>query len=457
MIRKIFYKFQKERDLTQGSIAKNIWILAVPMLISNGLQSAFNIVDMFWVGRLGPTALAAVAMSGSILMIVMFLMMGVSVGTTAMVARFIGQKRKDEADHIAMQSLLMGFVLSLVLAVFGYFVSPWFLRLLGAAPEVVHLGSGYMQILFLGVMVMFYMFLVSAILQGAGDALTPMLILVIATFINIVLDPLFIFGIGFFPRLGVNGAALATVLAEAVGSLIALEVLLRGRSRLQVRINDLKIDWHGMWRILRIGMPAALQMSLRGLVGIVLMAVVSSFGTAAIAAYGVGLRLNMLALMPGFALGMAAGTLVGQNLGAKQLERSNTSAWTAVFYYAIFMVILSILFISFAPQIILIFNNSPEVIRIGSLYLRITAWGYVFVALGIVLNRALSGAGDTISPTIITFVSLWLFQIPLAIFLAKIPYLGVKGIWYAILIAYLVQGLLTAFWFQVGKWKHKPI
>jgi putative MATE family efflux protein len=457
MIKKIFMRFQKERDLTTISISKGIWVLAIPMIVSNLLQAAFNLVDMIWVGRLGPVALAAVAMGGQILMIVMFVMIGLGMGTTAMVARAIGEKKRAKADNTAMQSLILGFIGSIFFAIVGYFLSPWLLEILGARPDVVQMGTGYLQITFLGVIVLFYMFLISAILQGAGDAATPMLILAVSTVINIILDPLMIFGIGFFPRLGVNGAAWATVIARGIGAAIALEVLLRGRSRIHVRVKYLKIDWDAIWRILKIGIPASAQMSLRGLVGIVLIAVVAGFGTYAIAAYGVGVRLFMISLMPGFAMGMAAGTLVGQNLGAKQPERAVLSAWTTVGYYSIFMLFMTLILVIFAPYLILLFNNNTEVVKIGTNFLRITALGNIFIAFALILNRSLTGAGDTVSPMVFTFISLWLVQIPLSIFLSRIPFFGINGIWLAILTAYFVQGALVTFWFQLGRWKTKRV
>jgi len=455
MIKNLFHKFQKERDLTVGSISKNIWILAIPMLVSNLLQAAFNLVDMIWVGKLGPEALAAVSMSGSILMVLMFLMIGLGVGTTALIARAIGEKDNAKADNIAMQSLIMGAIGSFVFGVIGYFLAPWLLQVLGAQPAVLVLGIGYMRILFVGVLVTFYLFLVSAILQGAGDAATPMLILVLSTLVNIVLDPLLIFGLGPFPKMGVNGAALGTVIAECLGSAVALDVLLRGRSRVHVKLQYLKLDLVKMWNILKIGVPASFQMTLRGLVGIVLIAIVAGFGTTAVAAFGVGMRLHMLAMMPGFALGMAAATLVGQNLGAKQPARAVASAWWAVFYYGSFMLVMALSYIFFAPHIIMFFNDNVEVIRVGSHFLKVSAFGYLFIALGVVLSRSLVGAGDTVAPLVITFFALWVFQIPLAIWLAKT--FGLGGIWYAFLVAYIVQGTLSVIWFQLGRWKRKKI
>ena len=457
MIKRLFQRFQKERDLTRISISKGIFILAIPMIISNVLQTAFNVVDMIWVGKLGASALAAVAMSGQILLVVMFVMIGIGVGTTAKVARAVGEKDRPKADNVAMQSLILGFAGSVIFAAAGYYIAPWLLRVLGAAPEVVELGAGYLRITFLGVIVMFYGFLISAILQGAGDAATPMVILVVATLINIVLDPVMIFGIGFIPALGVNGAAWATVISRTIGSVIALDVLLRGRSRIHVKMKYFRIDWNTISSILMIGFPASIQMTLRGLVGIVLIAVVAGFGTFAVAAYGVGLELFMIAMMPGFALGMASATLVGQNLGAQQQERAVRSAWTTVGYYEIFMFSMCLVFLAFAPYLVMLFNTEPEVVRIGTEFLRIIALGTIFLAPALILGRSMSGAGDTVSPLVITFITLWVIQIPLAIFLSRIPSLGLTGVWVAFLVAYISQAAMAVIWFQVGRWKMKKV
>ncbi|MCU0641762.1 MAG: MATE family efflux transporter [Candidatus Margulisbacteria bacterium] len=452
MIGRFYRRFTRERDLTSGSLPKAIWILAIPMMLGNMLQAAFNLVDMIWVGRLGPDALAAVSMSGSILMVLMFVMIGVGVGTTALVARSIGAKEKAKADHYAMQSLLLGLIGSAVFGLIGYFLSPLLLALLGADRAVAALGTGYMQIMFIGVVVMFFMFLISAVLQGAGDALTPMIILAISVLLNIVLDPLLIFGIG-FPKMGVNGAAWATVIAEGIGSLVALEVLLRGRSRVHVRLADFRVDWGAMGRILSIGLPASVQMSLRGLMGIALITIVARFGMAAVAAYGVVLRINMIAMMPGFALANAAGTLVGQNLGAKKPERAVASSWLALGYYLLITLLLGVLFFVFPEPLMLIFNDQAGVVTVGVELLRYTAVGLPFLAVGLVLGRAINGSGDSLPTAFFTLVALWFVQVPLAFYLAG--RLGLTGIWVAILIAQVVLALLNYGWFQTGFWQRK--
>ncbi|MFH1541737.1 MAG: MATE family efflux transporter [bacterium] len=453
MIKKLFSKFQKERDFTTIAISKGIWILAIPMIVSHLLQAAYNLIDMIWVGRLGAEALAAVSMSGQILMVTLFVMIGIGIGTTALIARSFGAKNFSETNNIAVQSIIMGLSFALVFGLIGYFFSPAMLKGLGAGPEILTLGVGYMQILFGGIFLMFAMYFVSAILQGAGDAATPMLIMGFSVVLNAILDPFLIFGWGPFPQMGVSGAAVATVLSEAVGSIIAIEVMLRGRSRLHLKLPDLRIDLKVMWRILKVGIPASAQMILRGFMGIVLITVVASFGTAAIAAYGVGMRLMMLAMMPGFAFGAAAGTMVGQNLGAKKPERAVKAAWTTVGFYSIFMVGIAALFYYWAPNLMLVFNNNAQVVEIGSQFLRIISFGMIFVSVGLILGRAVSGAGDTLPPAIFTFVALWVVQIPLAIYLSRYTSLGLSGVWWSILIAQLILVTQNTVYFVMGKWK----
>lgn len=455
MIKRLYHKFKERRDLTDGSIAKNIFFLATPMIVSNLLQTMFELVNMFWVGRLGSAALAAVAMSGSIIMVVMFMMMGIGVGTTAMVARAIGAKEHHRAEKVVQQSMIIALVGSVLLAIIGYFVSAPLLSFLGASPEVMPLGTGYMHITFAGSFVIFFMFLIMAVLQGAGDTMTPMLILAFAILLNGILDPLLIFGVGFFPQMGVPGAALATIISRGIGCLVAFEVMIRGRSHIQLKLNDYKIDGSIINRILMIGFPASIQMTLRGLMGVVLMWVVAGFGTMAVAAYGVSIRLNLLLLMPGFALGMAAATMVGHNLGGKKPERAVRTAWIASGIYVSFMTVMGFIFFIFAGPLIAFFDPTPEVVRIGTVIMQITGIGCPFIALGLILDRAISGAGDTMITMFNTFLTLWVIQIPLAIVLSERIGIGVDGVWYAGLVAQIVLAVLNTGWFLTGRWKHK--
>lgn len=439
-------------DLTEGNIVRNIWVLAFPMMLGNILQTAFNVVDMIWVGKLGPEAIASVAMSGGVLLVIMTLIIGVATGTLAMVARFSGAKNREGADNVAMQSLIVGGVLSIILAAAGLVFARSILQVLGARGEILQLGTDYLKIILTGALTMVYLFLVTAIFRAAGDALTPMLIMVGATVLNIILDPLMIFGIG-FPRMGVAGAALATVFSRGLGALVGLYILFQGYSRVRVHLAKLQVDLGIIARILRIGFPNSIQMVLRSSAGLILMAIVARYGAYAICAYGIGLRIFSVVLMPGFALATSAATLVGQNLGARKFYRAKISAWSAAGFNTLLMGFLGVLFFAFSSNLIAMFSANPSIIKLGSEYLRVTCFSYVFVALGVVLGRSLMGAGDTTAPLLISVFTLLGIQIPLAIMLPKHLHIGLSGVWWAILISSILQGCLICFWFNLGRWK----
>ncbi len=456
MLKDIFVN-HNDHDLTRGSVVRNIIILAVPMVISHVLNTFLHLVDMFWVGRLGSSAIAAVAMSGAVMMLVMTVIIGLVTGVRALISRFRGAKDNDSADEVARQALLVGLVMGLFLAVTGVLFSEKLFELLRAEPEVIVMGSGYMRILFGGGLVMLLGFLISVILYGAGDAVTPMLIMILTTVVNMIMDPIFIFGYRGVPAMGVNGAALATVLAQAIGCIWGLKVLLTGQSHIHIKFKNMKIDFGLIWRMIKIGVPNSLQMSFRSIMAIVLMGIVAGFGTSAVAAYGIGLRLQMIVLMPAFAVANAASTLVGQNLGALKPGRAFKIAWIATGMDMIVMGLAGIIFFIFAPWLISIFNNQAEVIQMGTVFLRITSLFYIFMAMGIILSRSLNGAGDTVSPMFISLVCLWGVQVPLALFLTKLPSLGLTGVWWAIVISNLLQGTITAVWFSLGRWKNKRV
>ena len=456
MLKDIFVN-HNDHDLTRGSVVRNIIILAVPMVISHVLNTFLHLVDMFWVGRLGSSAIAAVAMSGAVMMLVMTVIIGLVTGVRALISRFRGAKDNDSADEVARQALLVGLVMGLFLAVTGVLFSEKLFELLRAEPEVIVMGSGYMRILFGGGLVMLLGFLISVILYGAGDAVTPMLIMILTTVVNMIMDPIFIFGYRGMPAMGVNGAALATVLAQAIGCIWGLKVLLTGQSHIHIKFKNMKIDFGLIWRMIKIGVPNSLQMSFRSIMAIVLMGIVAGFGTSAVAAYGIGLRLQMIVLMPAFAVANAASTLVGQNLGALKPRRAFKIAWIATGMDMIVMGLAGIIFFIFAPWLISIFNSQAEVIQMGTVFLRITSLFYIFMAMGIILSRSLNGAGDTVSPMFISLVCLWGVQVPLALFLTKLPSLGLTGVWWAIVISNLLQGTITAVWFSLGRWKNKRV
>ena len=439
--------------ITEGNVLRAIGLLSVPMLVSAVLQNLQSLINLFWVGRLGPEAVAGVAMSGTVLMVLFPMLMGLCTGTTALVARAVGAGRDADASAATTQSIMSSLVLGLLSGAVGWVFADPLLHLLGAGPEVMADGSAYLKISLLGSFTVFVLFIGNAALQGAGDVVTPMIVMAIANVINIGLDPLFIFGLGPFPRMGVAGAAWATVLSQAIAALLSLRVLMKGNGRLHLHRAHWKPDFNLTWRILRIGIPGSGQMLSRSLMAAVMMRIVAACGTAAIAAYGTGMRFHMIFLMPAFALGGTAATMVGQNLGAGKPERARHAAWVAVGIDAIIMVVAAAVMMAFASAIIGFFNNDANVVRIGTEYLWIVSPFYVFAAIGIVLGRALNGAGDSMFPMFITILSLWGLQVPLAIALSHIWQPPTAGIWWAMSASIFLQGVLTAAWFETGRWK----
>lgn len=443
--------------LTGGSLVQAVMRLAAPMLASAVLQNVQSLIDLFWVGRLGPTAVAAVAMSGTILMVLFPMLMGLSTGTVALVARAVGAGRHDEAGAAAGQSLLLSILVGGLSALVGWFFSTRLFLLLGAEPSVMAEGGAYLRIALLGSFTVFTLFIGNAALQGAGDTVMPMFVMAVANVLNIVLDPLLIFGPGPFPALGVCGAAVATVLAQAVAAALSLFILSRGKSHLHIRAHHWRPDGPLAWRILRIGLPGSGQMLSRSLMSAVMMRIVAGCGTAAVAAYGTGLRFHMIILMPAFALGGAAATLVGQNLGAGKPERARRAAWIAAALDALFMLCAAVLMVAGAPGLIRIFNADPDVVELGAHYLRVVSPFYVFAAFGIVLGRALNGAGDSLGPMVITIGTLWGLQVPLAVWFSRLWVPATVGIWWAIVVAFITQGLLVTGWFETGRWQRRKI
>jgi putative MATE family efflux protein len=427
------------------------------MIVANVLQNAFSIVDMIFVGRLGPTAVAAVAVSGLVMMVAWTLLIGVAISTVATVARFFGGKDMEQANAAAVQSLILGGLISVVLILFGLFLDEPVLRVLGATPEMMEPATAYFRIVFVGSFTLIFMFLSGAILRGAGDARTPMVILIVATAFNIVLDPLLIFGLLFFPRLEVKGAAYATVIGQGIAMVLGLWILVRGQSRIHVHLPQFRLRPQLMKRMVLIAIPATIQGGLRSVAHLGLIKIVALYGTLAVAAFGIGLRLNLLVMMVGWALGGAASTLVGQNLGAQKPDRAEKSAWLTAGIFCGFMILSGAGFFLFADPLITLFNSDPGVIRIGHAYLRIVALSYPFLGLSMICAMSFNGAGDTQTPALIIGLTFIVLMIPLALFLPRFVAPKTSGIWWAMTIAITLQGIIMALVFSRGGWKKRRI
>ncbi len=450
-------EIEPKNHLLQGSLFRAVLMLAGPLLASALLQNVQSLIDLYWVGRLGSSAVAALAVSGTTLMMLFPLIMGAATGTVALVSRRIGEGDRRAAEDTAGQALAVALVSGVISGVLGWLATGTICRLLGAPADVVPLASQYLRISFVGCFTMFTLFIGNSVLQAAGNTVVPMLIMVMSNILNLVLDPILIFGLFGLPALGVSGAALATVLAQLIAAVASIYLLQSGRLHISVPLSRWRPRPALALHLMRVGLPGSGQMLARSLMALVLMRIVASCGTAALAAYGIGLRFHMIILMPAFALGGAAGTLVGQNLGARQPERAALAAWLAAAIDVVIMSVAALLLILFAPELVRFFDASADVVETGTAFLRTTSGFFVFVALAIVLGRGLQGAGDTMAPMIITVVALWGVQVPLALFLSSRLTPPTQGIWWAMAVAVVLHGVLVTCYFALGRWKKRRV
>jgi putative MATE family efflux protein len=441
--------------LTRGSISRSIFRLALPLLAANLLQDLFNIVDTIFIGRLGEAQLAALTASGTIIGLAMVLMIGVSTGTIALVARHVGQDDVRKAENDVAQALLLAIIATFVVSPFFYFAPSHLLELMGAESDVVGYGNQYMRIMGVGAFTITISIALSSAIQGSGDAVTPMKILALSTVLNIVLDPLLIFGLGPFPEMGVTGSSLATVIARGAGLPLFFYALGKRRTILHMSWRRIRFDLKTMGAMLWIGVYSALQELVRSVSNFALYGLAFTFGTAVGAAYGVGTRLRMTVLTVGFAFAAASAVLVGQNLGAEKPQRAEKTAWGAVGFYEIMMVVMLSIFILMPEEVMLVFTDQPDVVRVGAEYVSIFGLALPFLAMSVVLSRAFGGAGETKVPMMITAISLICIRIPLAYYLAGI--IGVSGIWYGLFATNVIEGLTFALLFRRGRWKEKEI
>jgi putative MATE family efflux protein len=445
------------RDYTSGSLNKNIWLLAVPMVLEMGLVSLFRVVDMFWVGKLGPEALAAITIGENIRWALSGLAMGQGIGGLAVVARRIGEKDEEGANHATLQAVILALGLALLISVVGYTLAEPMLHLLGTEAGVMPDGLAFLRVTFAGLAGFLMVPIVNSLLRGAGEARLALIVQVLAYGLGLVAEPILVFGWGPLPALGVAGAALALVGSQWVGFLLQLGILFAGRARIRIDLHQLRIDLPLMVRIFRIALPSTIQMTLRSFSRATLLGVVALYGTFAVAAYGVAARVFMTVFVPGFGLGNAAATLVGQNLGAEKPDRAARSAWLISGYNAGLMIVCSALIVPFAEPIIAAFNDTPGVVALGAQALRVFAVGYVFSALGSVLARGLDGAGNTLPAMVINLLTLWGLQIPLAWLFSSLLGWGTTGLWAGISVANVANGLIFALWFRRGRWKHREV
>jgi putative MATE family efflux protein len=442
-----------DADYTKIGLRRAIFLLAVPMILELVMESTFAVVDIFFVGKLGPSAVATVGLTETFLFILYSVAMGLAMAVTAIVARRIGEKKKEEAGISAMQALFLALFCSIPFSVAGIFFAKDLLTVMGADEWTISHGYRYTQIMLGGNVVIMMLFVINAIFRGAGDAAIAMRVLWIANGVNIILDPLLIFGLGPFPELGVQGAAVATTIGRGVGVLIQLWYLFRGVKHIKVIMSKLYIDVKLMLNIVRTSLGGIGQMIVGMTSWIFLMRILADIGSEAVAGATITIRIMMFTIMPAWGFSNAAATLVGQNLGAGHPERAESSVWKIGFYNMIFLLFVSVIFFVFNKSLMGIFTDNENVINIGAEWLRILSYSYFVYGWWMVSVQAFNGAGDTKTPTKINVVFFWLIQIPLCWYLALKLDWQHSGVFWGVFISETLVGLFTLWLFSKGKWK----
>lgn len=441
-------------NFTTGSIPRHIFVFSWPMFVGNLLQALYNTVDSFWVGRyLGPAALGAVSVSFPIIFALVAVILGLTMATTTLVAQYRGAGDDELVKRTVANSLTAITVVGLVSTVFGIAFRTQILQWMQTPPEILEPAALYLGIFLVGLVPMFLFNLFSSILRGLGDSRSPLQFLVYATVLNVVLDPLLIFGIGPVPAMGIRGVALATVFAQTLSAVLLFRHMFRNTDLLSFDARAWRIDTSLLAKLVKIGIPAGLQTMIVSFSMIVLAAIVNTFGPTVVAAFGAAGRLDQFAFMPALSVGLAVTALVGQNLGAGKHERVHEILRWSVLLTGSITAVVTLIAVA-APDLLLrVFTSDAEVLREGASYLRIVGLSYIPMALMFTIVGVLRGAGDTVASMIISFITLWLIRLPLAAYLARGVALGVQGAWAAIAISTLLGLIFNYGYYLTGRWR----
>lgn len=445
------------RDFTAGHVGHAVVVLAIPMVLEMCMESLFAVVDVFFVSKLGADAVAAVGLTESLLSIVYSVAIALCIGATAVVARRIGEKDLEGASVAAVQVIAVGLLVSIVIGVLGGSNARTLLALMGASETVLAGPATFGVVMLSGCGSVVMLFLMNAIFRAAGDASVAMRVLWGANVINLVLDPLLIFGIGPFPELGVVGASIATTTGRSTAVLVQLYLLFAGYSRVKITRRHLRLVPSVMWTVCRLSSTGLLQILISTTSYIGLVRVISMFGSPAVAGFTIGLRTVLFALLPSWGLSNAAATMVGQGLGAGKPDRAEAAVWTACRYNLAFLGSIGFVFVAFAPWLVAIYTSDPEIAGYAVACLRVVSLGFVFYAYGMVLTQSFNGAGDTWTPTFINLGCFWCWELPLAFVLALQLGLGPAGVFWAMMIAFSTLAIVSAVIFRRGKWKLKRV
>lgn len=422
------------------------------------MQTCYNLVDIFWVGKLGATAIAAVSLAGTVFFVILAVGQILGSGTVALVAQSFGAKLIDQANNIVKQSLLLASIIALFVSIIGFIYADQIMMLLGGRGEVLRLSTHYLKIVFIGFFFQLLSFSVNYGFRGAGDMKTPMMIMLVATITNIVLDPLLILGIGFFPRLEVQGAAIATTIAKSVSFIVGFIILVKGRSGIKLKIfQKWKLEEKVVKTILRVGIPVGISYGLMALSGMAVFRIVALFSENAIAALGIGIRILQMASLPVvISIGIATTTMVGQSLGAHDVKKTIQIGTTAMAFSTVIMVFFGIVFITHASALINIFTDNMSVVNYGIQFMKIVSLYLVFIGITVSLTGVFRGAGDTLPPMFAGLLKLCLLIVLAIIFSQKLG-MGVTGVWWAMFVSYGIETLIIAVWYATGRWRRRGL
>ena len=443
-----------QKIFLEGPIGKALLQLAIPIILGNILQTGYQLTDAFWVGRLGAAAVAAVSVSFPLTFLVIALGSGLAMAGATLSAQYMGAGRQDMVNHVAAQTMLMVTLTSVVLGAAGYLLSPYLLKLLGVAPDVYNGALGFMRISFIGIIFVFIYAMFQALMRGIGQTKIPLLIVLGTVVLNFFLDPLFIFGIGALPPQGVRGAALATLITQAIAAFLGIIIFLHGRHGIQLSLKIFRPDLKYIKYAFFLGFPGSVELSTRGFGLMVMSFLVASFGTLTIAAYGVGSNILQVVTIPAMGLSMAVSTLVGQNIGAGNIRRAARVTVLGAFCGFILLTLVGIIAYIFAPAFVAFFiPHEPEVIAQGARFIRIMclAWGGIGVQLCIV--SAFRASGNMLVAMVIALVSQWMIQFPIAYVLSKHTELQSAGLWWSFPITNVIVAVVSIGWFARGDWK----
>ena len=440
-----------KKDLTTGSVTGNILHLAWPMMIAFLLEMGFNLVDTIFIGHYSADALAAISMTFPVVFLIIAIGSGIGIGVTSYIARLIGGKKIAQAKVVTKHALLLAFFLWIFLCILGLTLAKPLFQFIGGEGDILSMAVTYTNTIFIGSLFLFFTFLSTSILRGEGDTKTPMIIMGISAILNIIFDPFLIFGIWIFPELGIFGAAIATVAARIIGTFAVLYYLFKGKAMLKLDLKPFKIHLKVYREIFSVGIPASLSHSVISFGMFFMLKIVSLFGPMAIAAYGVVGRLEMMSFIFAIGIAMAVVTIVGQNVGAKNFDRAEKTAWTAAILAFVSMGALGFIYFIIPRFFISIFNQDPKIIKYGSSDLRIVGLFYGFIGIEVIISSAFQGAGKGFPSLILQTLRLFMISVPLGYILSR--WFGVTGIWMAISASILVTSIVSAIWFRAGTWR----